>query len=120
MSESETFPIALAGRTWAIPHLPFRLLKKVQPLVMRRGAQFRGAGGGVEAVLSLDEAALDDLAEAVWLAISHVDRGISRAQFDDLPFGSQDLFFAVPSLIRACGLLARTAAAAAEDSSEKK
>ncbi len=30
MSE-ETFEIALGGRRWAAPHLPFRVIKAIQP-----------------------------------------------------------------------------------------
>ena len=27
----ETFPIALGGKRWALPHLPFRAIKAIQP-----------------------------------------------------------------------------------------
>ena len=34
MSE-ETFVVELAGRRWALPHLPFRLIKTIQPALFQ-------------------------------------------------------------------------------------
>ena len=42
MSE-ETFAIALAGRRWALPHLPFRAIKAIQPALFEVYAEAGGA-----------------------------------------------------------------------------
>ena len=38
----ETFPSSLAGRRWALPHLPFRAIKAIQPALFQ---VYRDAGG---------------------------------------------------------------------------
>ena len=41
MSE-EAFVISLGGKTWSIPHLPFRAIKAIQPALFEA---YLGAGG---------------------------------------------------------------------------
>lgn len=99
----ETFPITLGGRTWALEHLPFRVLKKAQPKLLLRGnALYEGGGNGV--LLRLDEEALDDLAETAFLAVSVVDPSLTREAFLELRFTSADLLAALPNVMKACGL----------------
>ena len=105
MSE-EPFVVALGGRLWALPHLPFRAIKAIQPALVRIYLELGGAGVSLASVASLEEAHLDRLAEAAWLAIASVDKAITREQFLDLPFSVADLMQAFPSLARAAGLRA--------------
>jgi hypothetical protein len=100
----ETFPIALGGKAWALPHLPFRAIKAIQPalydIYVAAGGTSMSSGG----VARLGEAELERLAEAIWRAISHVDPALSLADFLELPFSVGDLIQAFPSVAKAVGL----------------
>ena len=103
MSE-ETFAVTLGGRNWALPHLPFRAIKAIQPSLF---AIYLAAGGPAmssDSVARLGEAELDRLAEAIWRAIAHVDPALSLAEFLDLPFSVGELIKAFPAVARAAGL----------------
>lgn len=103
MSE-ETFAVVLGGRSWGLPHLPFRAIKAIQPALFEI---YRAAGGPAmssDSVVQLGEPELDRLAEATWRAIAHVDPALSFADFLDLPFSVGDLIHAFPSIARAAGL----------------
>lgn len=116
----DAFPVALGGRTWSIPHLPFRIIKTVHPMLMQRGAAVFG-GGEAGMMLRVDEAAMDELAEAAFRCIAVVDPALTREAFFDLPFSFSDLAVALPSLMQACGLRAAPKGEApAGDAAEKK
>ena len=103
MSE-EAFAISLGGRTWAVPHLPFRAIKAIQPVLFD---VYLAAGGPTmsgESVARLNEGQLDRLAEATWRAISFVEPELSFANFLDLPFSVGELIQAFPSVAKAAGL----------------
>lgn len=103
MSE-ETFIVTLGGRRWALPHLPFRAIRKIQPALFRTYVELGGDAISPASVAQLDEAQLDRLAEATYQAIAHVDPDLSREAFLDLPFSVGELMQAFPSLARAAGL----------------
>ena len=103
MSE-ETFEIALGGRSWAAPHLPFRLIKAIQPALFDIYLEAGGPSMSSDSVARLGEAQLDRLAEATWRAIAHVEPALSYADFLDLPFSVGELIQAFPSVARAAGL----------------
>jgi hypothetical protein len=100
---SETFPVTLAGRTWQLPHLPFRILKKLQPRLLAKGAALFG-GDLKTLVFRLDEEQLDALAEDAFTALNFAEPTLSKEQFLELPFSSSELLQTVPSLMQACGL----------------
>ena len=106
----ETFPIALGGRTWALPHLPFRAIKAIQPALYAIYLAAGGASLSNESVARLGEPDLERLAEATWRAIAHVDQALSFADFLELPFSVGDLIAAFPSVAKAAGLRAATEA----------
>lgn len=116
----ETFPVALGGRRWQIPHLPFRVLKKAQPRLLKRSRALAGESSDIGMILRLDEESLDDLAEAVFLAVQVADPSLTREVFLDLPFSAADLIGAMPSVIAACGLKVAQRAPAEEGGEEKK
>jgi hypothetical protein len=100
----ETFPIALGGKRWALPHLPFRAIKAIQPALFDI---YRAAGGPAmssDSVARLGEAELDRLAEATWRAIAHVDPALAYADFLELPFSVGELIQAFPAIAKAAGL----------------
>jgi hypothetical protein len=103
MSE-ETFAITLAGRRWALPHLPFRAIKKIQPVLFQTYSELGGAAISTARIAEVSEAQLDRLAEATYLAIAHVDPDLTRDAFLDLPFSVGELMQAFPPLARAAGL----------------
>ena len=103
MSE-ETFAVALGGRRWLLPHLPFRAIKAIQPALFDVYLAAGGASLSSESVARLGEAELDKLAEATWRAIAHVEPALSYADFLDLPFSVGELIQAFPSVARAAGL----------------
>ncbi len=103
MSE-ETFTVALGGRAWALPHLPFRAIKKIQPLLFQLYAELGGAEASPQGLARFTEAQLDRLAEAAYLAVAAVDKELSREAFFDLPFSVGELMLAFPAIARAAGL----------------
>ena len=103
MSE-EAFAISLAGRSWAIPHLPFRAIKAIQPTLFDVYLEAGGPSMSGESVARLSEAQLDRLAEATWRAIAFVDPALSYDEFLALPFSVGELIQAFPSVARAAGL----------------
>lgn len=103
MSE-ETFAVALGGRLWALPHLPFRAIKKIQPILFQLYAELGGAETSAAGLARFTEAQLDRLAEAAYLAIAVVDKELSREAFFDLPFSVGELMLAFPAIARAAGL----------------
>ncbi|THD42333.1 MAG: hypothetical protein E7774_15755 [Bradyrhizobium sp.] len=105
MSE-ETFELTLAGRRWALPHLPFRAIKSIQPALFAVYAEAGGAEMTSASVAQLGEAQFDRLAEATWRAIACLEPGLSYADFLDLPFSVGELIEAFPALARAAGLRA--------------
>jgi len=105
----ETFAIALAGRRWALPHLPFRAIKAIQPALFEVYAAAGGADVSSASVARLGEAQFDLLAEATWRAVSVVDPSLSYEAFLDLPFSVGELMLAFPALAKAAGLRAADA-----------
>ena len=111
MSE-ETFEIALGGRRWAAPHLPFRVIKAIQPALFDIYLAAGGPAISSDSVARLGEAQLDRLAEATWRAAAFVDPTLSYAEFLDLPFSVGELIEAFPSVAKAAGLRPGQSAAA--------
>jgi hypothetical protein len=102
----ETFPIALGGRSWVLPHLPFRAIKAIQPALYDIYVAAGGASMSSDGVARLGEAELERLAEAIWRAVVHVDPALTFAEFLELPFSVGDLIQAFPSVAKAAGLRA--------------
>ena len=106
MSDGETFAVSLGGKTWAVPHLPFRVVKTVQPALFDVFLSLGGAGMNEQAIALMSEADLDKLAMAIWRAVSVADQALSYDAFLDLPFSVGDLAMAFPAVARAAGLKA--------------
>ena len=102
----ETFPITLGGKFWALPHLPFRAIKAIQPALFDLYVAAGGAAMSSDSVARLGEKELERLAEATWRAVAHVDPALSFADFLELPFSVGDLIQAFPSVAKAAGLRA--------------
>jgi hypothetical protein len=100
----ESFVIELAGRRWALPHLPFRVIKSVQPALFKAYSEAAQIGDA-----ALAEEQIDSLATATWRAVSHVDSALSYDEFLTLPFTVADLLAALPAVAEAAGLRAQTA-----------
>jgi hypothetical protein len=100
----EEFTISLGGKTWSIPHLPFRAIKVIQPALFDVYLAAGGPSMSAESVARLSEAHLDRLAEATWRAIAFVEPELSLAKFLDLPFSVGELIKAFPSVAKAAGL----------------
>ena len=123
MSE-ETFVIALGGRQWTLPHLPFRAVKAIQPALFQiyaeaGGAELSGANVarlGEAQFERLAEAQFERLAEATWRAIAVAEPTLAYEDFLDLPFSVGDLIQALPALAKAAGLRAERPEATREAS----
>ena len=76
MSE-EPFAVSLGGKTWSVPHLPFRAIKAIQPALFDVYLAAGGSSMSAESVARLSEAQLDRLAEATWRAVSFVEPELS-------------------------------------------
>ena len=101
----------LAGRRWALPHLPFRVIKAIQPALFKA---YSDAGQG-----ALDEAQIENLAQCAWRAIAHVEPQLAFEDFVDLRFSVGDLFAALPAVAQAAGLRPQAATQEASPSSGK-
>jgi hypothetical protein len=100
----EAFAISLGGKTWSVPHLPFRAIKSIQPALFDVYLAAGGSSMSGDSVARLSEAQLERLAEATWRAISFVEPELSLANFLNLPFSVGELIKAFPSVARAAGL----------------
>ena len=112
----ETFEIRLGGRSWALPHLPFRAIMAIQPALFQIYADAGGADMSAARIAALEEAQIGRLAGAIWRALACVDPGLTYEDFLALPFSVGDLLNAFPALARAAGLRPREAAATPEAS----
>jgi hypothetical protein len=104
----ETFVVELAGRRWTLPHLPFRVIKSIQPALFRIYSETARPDA-----VPLTEEQIDRLAGAVWRAIAHVEPAFDFDDMMALPFSIADLFAALPAVAQAAGLRAQTATAEA-------
>jgi hypothetical protein len=104
----DSFVVELAGRRWALPHLPFRIIKSIQPALFKAYADAAQQGDA-----ALNEAQIDNLAFAAWRAIAHVDPDLAFEDFLGLPFSVADLLAVLPAVAQAAGLRTRTATAEA-------
>jgi hypothetical protein len=102
----DTFLVTLAARRWALPHLPFRAIKAIQPALFAVYAEAGGADVSTTSVARLGEAQFDRLAEATWRAIAIVDPALGYDEFLDLPFSVGELIQAFPAVAKAAGLRA--------------
>jgi hypothetical protein len=100
----EAFAISLGGKTWSVPHLPFRAIKAIQPALFDIYLAAGGSSMSGESVARLSETQLDRLAEATWRAISFIEPELSLANSLELPFSVGELIQAFPSVARAAGL----------------
>ena len=110
----ESFVVELAGRRWDLPHLPFRIVKSVQPALFNAYSDAAQAGNA-----ALAEPQIDSLANATWRAIAHVDPTLSFEDFLSLPFSVADLLAALPAVALSAGLRAQTATAEASPEAGK-
>lgn len=95
----EAFVIELAGRRWTLPHLPFRIIKAIQPALFQVYSETAQMGAP-----PLTEAQIDNLAGAAWRAIAYVDPSLAFDDFLSLPFTVADLFVILPMVAQAAGL----------------
>jgi hypothetical protein len=109
-----SFPVTLSDRKWQLPHLPFRLVKIIQPVLMHVYAE-----AGSTSTTLLTEEQIDRLARATWQALNHVDPQLTLDEFMSLPFSIADLFSALPSVAQAAGLMAPSATQEASPDSGK-
>lgn len=100
----EAFAISLGGKTWSVPHLPFRAIKAIQPALFDVYLAAGGPSMSGESIARLSEAQLDRLAEATWRAIAFIEPELSLAKFLDLPFSVGELIKAFPAVAKAAGL----------------
>ena len=113
----ETFSVALGGKSWELPHLPFRAIKAIQPALFDTYLAAGGTSMSTDSVARLAETHLDRLAEATWRAIAVVEPELSFAEFLDLPFSVGELIQAFPAVAKAAGL--RTTANATQEASQE-
>lgn len=101
----ETFVVELAGHRWALPHLPFRVIKSIQPALFKVYEDAAQAGAS-----ALAEAQIDNLAAAAWRAIAFVEPSLSFDDFLAMSFSVADLLTALPAVAQAAGLRVQTTA----------
>ena len=95
--------LTLGGKVWNLPPLPWRIVRKAQPAIVRF---FEQAGGSdMPNMMKLTTEEFDALAGVVYSAASFVEPALTREQFDDLAFAPIDLIMAIPIVSKACGLV---------------
>jgi len=108
--------IKLGGADFRIPRLAFKQnrvvvgnLKKIMPLI----ATVQGMAGAAKVAITaggeidqswflnfpIDAETMDILAEVTYAAVTRAHPEMSRAQFDDLPIGVDELLMALPVII---------------------
>lgn len=99
------YPVSLAGVTFDVPSLPWRLCQELQPGLLGWvvKADVGPDGRGVLRLKAEDLGALADLVFKA-LAASPQGRTMTREAFDDLPFSALDLAQALPPILNAIGL----------------
>jgi hypothetical protein len=102
VSTEEPFRVALGGRSWDLPHLPFRAIKKIQPALFRTAAVIGDDPAGV--LIRLDEEKLDDFLKTLHLALQVVEPALTLADLEVLHFTVNDLIATSAPLYRACGM----------------
>jgi hypothetical protein len=113
---------ALGGKSWSVPPLPWRVVKRIEPSMLALYKEAKRA----EVDLELKTDFLDMLATVVFhvleCADSHDgDPPPTREAFEDLPFHSRDLLALLPRVGAACGLQkAKPNGAGAGESDEGK
>jgi len=100
----ETFRVTLAGKSWDLPHLPFRAIKAIQPALFDTYLAAGGQAMSTESVARLSEAHLERLAEATWRAVAIAEPALSYGEFLDLPFSVGELIQSFPAVAQAAGL----------------
>lgn len=103
--------IRLGGERFFIPKLALKQnrivvdrLRAVLPAMSRvmAAAEAVKAGGpldGLIAAFPMDGDTIDKVADAVYAAITRANPDFTRAQFDDLPMGIDELLLAVPTIM---------------------
>jgi hypothetical protein len=110
----EGFAVKLGDRSWTLPHLPFRIIKSIQPALFKVYSDTATAGNA-----ALTELQIDDLASSTWRAIAHVEPDLGYDDFLALRFSVADLLAALPSVAQAAGLRTHSAASEASPGSGK-
>ena len=105
----EKFSIELAGRSWTIARLPWRIVRVVQPKLLRHSRKLT-EGDPSKALSRLDEHVLAEQIECIALAVSTVDPNVTAEFLDGLPLRSAAVLNAATQVLRACGLDAQPSA----------
>jgi hypothetical protein len=99
----ETYKLELGGKSWDIPVLPFKLVKKIQPVILQVYTSLGGSALTVESMSNIDEAVLDKVLGAVQMVAGHVDKDVTVESLNELPFSVVDLMMTFPVLAQCCG-----------------
>lgn len=100
MNEGETYPVELGGRRWELRRLPFRIVKQVQPGILKHAAGMIENSG----TMQISEDALSAQTQALALALQTVDPALTVEGLEDLPFSVAQFVTALGAVLRACGL----------------
>jgi hypothetical protein len=111
--ESTIPTITLAGKQWPVPQLAPRqnrivvpALLEIVPKIVEARAQAGNTGLG-EVAYYLDTAIYDRLTDVVYFALTRAHPQLSRAEFDDMPIDTTELFAALSVIASQAGLLRR-------------
>jgi hypothetical protein len=100
----EFFEVALGGRVWALPPLPFRLIRRLQPRLLRIVALFADAGPE-DVGIRLDEKTIEEMLGVTAQALAYVDPSVTSDTLDDMVFTTAALVAAQAQVMAACGLV---------------
>jgi len=84
--------------------VPFRVIKTVQPILFKVYSEIAQRDDS-----AMTEAQIDNLAQAIWRAVAHVDPALTYDEFLSFRFTVMDLFAALPPVAQASGLSLRPA-----------
>lgn len=107
---ADDLTLTLAGVEYQLAPLPWRTVKKIQPVLYRLYTTMQ-SDGGERPIASLSESDLDALAEIVFTALGHLETGTrpARDAFDDMPITVGEMVRTIPPISRAAGMISRAA-----------
>lgn len=100
MSTRKTINVTFADKQWAIPPLPLKCTKIIDPMLLSLFPLFQSWNDNIEKLPELDGEIYDKMLTVIFTAVSFDSPDLKREAFDEL-------HITVPEMITACTLIGR-------------
>lgn len=95
MAEGDVPKIKLGGKEWPIPEFPWRVTKKILPLMSKIGRIDTS---------NVTEETMDNLTSVMFLAVSVGTPDLKRDDFENMPLKLPEMIIAIPVITAAADL----------------